>query len=60
MYASGMLPVRILGAILNHIDAGAGAYKYYSYSYGYSPEEELEEANGKKALAGGIVGTHGS
>ncbi len=34
------LPVRMLGAILNHIDSGTGAYKYYSYSYGYSAENE--------------------
>lgn len=37
------LPVRMLGAVLNHIDAGAGAYKYYSYSYGYAAEDESEE-----------------
>jgi polysaccharide biosynthesis transport protein len=34
------LPVRMLGAILNHIDSGSGAYKYYSYSYGYASENE--------------------
>jgi polysaccharide biosynthesis transport protein len=34
------LPVRMLGAILNHIDSGTGAYKYYSYSYGYASESE--------------------
>jgi capsular exopolysaccharide synthesis family protein len=34
------LPVRTLGAVLNHIDAGAGVYKYYSYSYGYAAEDE--------------------
>jgi len=34
------LPVRMLGAILNHIDSGTGAYKYYSYSYGYAAENE--------------------
>jgi capsular exopolysaccharide synthesis family protein len=38
------LPVRTLGAVLNHIDAGAGAYKYYSYSYGYAAEDEGENA----------------
>lgn len=34
------LPVRMLGAILNHIDSGTGPYKYYSYSYGYAAENE--------------------
>lgn len=34
------LPIRALGAVLNHIDAGAGVYKYYSYSYGYAAEDE--------------------
>ncbi len=34
------LPVRVLGAVLNHIHAGSGPYKYYSYSYGYAAEEE--------------------
>lgn len=34
------LPVRLLGAVLNHIDAGHGAYRYYSYSYGYASEDE--------------------
>lgn len=47
------LPVRVLGAVLNHIDAGAGAYKYYSYSYGYAAEDESEEKTpGKLPTAG--------
>ena len=33
------LPVRVLGAVLNDIQAG-GVYKYYSYIYGYTAEEE--------------------
>ena len=37
------LPVRMLGAVLNHIDAGHGAYRYYSYSYGYASEDEAVE-----------------
>ena len=34
------LPVRVLGAVLNHIHVGIGPYKYYSYSYGYAAEED--------------------
>ena len=37
------LPLRILGAVLNHIQGGVGPYKYYTYSYGYAPEDELAE-----------------
>ena len=37
------LPLRILGAVLNHIRGGVGPYKYYSYSYGYAPEDELAD-----------------
>jgi capsular exopolysaccharide synthesis family protein len=34
------LPVRVLGAVLNHIHVGIGPYKYYLYSYGYAAEED--------------------
>lgn len=45
------LPVRILGAVLNHIHAGTGPYKYYTYSYGYAAEEEeIAEPRESKAL----------
>ncbi|MEO8199302.1 MAG: polysaccharide biosynthesis tyrosine autokinase [Gemmatimonadota bacterium] len=40
------LPVRVLGAVLNDIQAD-GVYKYYSYLYGYTSDEE-----GAKQLAG--------
>jgi capsular exopolysaccharide synthesis family protein len=33
------LPVRMLGAVLNSIEA-EGAYQYYQYIYGYSADEE--------------------
>jgi capsular exopolysaccharide synthesis family protein len=33
------LPVRVLGAVLNDIQAD-GVYKYYSYLYGYTSDEE--------------------
>jgi len=33
------LPVRVLGAVLNEIEAG-GVYRYYSYLYGYHSDEE--------------------
>jgi capsular exopolysaccharide synthesis family protein len=45
------LPIRILGAVLNHIQAGVGPYKYYSYSYGYAAEDEIQEE--KEALPSG-------
>jgi capsular exopolysaccharide synthesis family protein len=34
------LPIRLIGAILNHIDVGKGSYKYYAYEYAYRPEAE--------------------
>jgi len=34
------LPVRVLGAVLNDIQA-QGVYRYYSYLYGYSSDEEM-------------------
>jgi succinoglycan biosynthesis transport protein ExoP len=40
------LPVRVLGAVLNDIQAD-GVYKYYSYLYGYTSDEE-----GARQLAG--------
>lgn len=33
------LPVRMLGAVLNEVQA-SGAYRYYNYIYGYSSDEE--------------------
>lgn len=48
------LPVRILGAVLNHIHAGTGPYKYYSYSYGYAADEdEITEVKEVKSLPEG-------
>ncbi len=29
------LPIRQLGAVLNHIEVGIGPYRYYAYEYGY-------------------------
>jgi len=50
------LPVRILGAVLNHIHAGTGPYKYYSYSYGYASEEdEISEGKETRALPEGAA-----
>jgi len=37
------LPVRVLGAVLNEIEAG-GVYRYYSYLYGYHADEEAPVA----------------
>jgi capsular exopolysaccharide synthesis family protein len=47
------LPIRILGAVLNHIKAGVGPYKYYSYSYGYAAENEISEGQEKEVLTSG-------
>ncbi len=47
------LPVRVLGAILNHIDSSSGAYKYYSYSYGYSSENEVGNTEDSPGLVEG-------
>jgi capsular exopolysaccharide synthesis family protein len=33
------LPVRLLGAVLNEVDA-SGVYRYYNYIYGYTSDEE--------------------
>jgi capsular exopolysaccharide synthesis family protein len=33
------LPVRMLGAVLNEVEAG-GVYRYYNYIYGYTSDEE--------------------
>ena len=44
------LPVRILGAVLNHITAGVGPYKYYTYSYGYAAEEEIDDSRPAEPL----------
>jgi capsular exopolysaccharide synthesis family protein len=49
------LPVRTLGAVLNHIDAGTGVYKYYSYSYGYAAEDEAMEGTTDPALPGDVT-----
>jgi capsular exopolysaccharide synthesis family protein len=48
------LPVRLVGAVLNHIAAGVGAYKYYSYSYGYSAENEIG-TDDQKSLPEGVA-----
>jgi succinoglycan biosynthesis transport protein ExoP len=37
------LPVRVLGAVLNEIQAD-GVYRYYSYLYGYTADEEPGQA----------------
>jgi len=50
------LPVRLVGAVLNHISAGVGAYKYYSYTYGYASENEIEGET-KKNLPEGVTAT---
>jgi succinoglycan biosynthesis transport protein ExoP len=47
------LPVRILGAVLNHIHAGTGPYKYYSYSYGYTAEDEISDEKEQLPLPSG-------
>jgi Mrp family chromosome partitioning ATPase len=47
------LPVRVLGAVLNDIQAD-GVYKYYSYLYGYTSDEE-----GVRQLAGQTADTTG-
>lgn len=44
------LPVRIVGAVLNHIHAGSGPYKYYAYSYGYAAEDEITEVDEARSL----------
>jgi Mrp family chromosome partitioning ATPase len=36
------LPIRVLGAVLNDVEAG-GTYKYYSYLPGYRAEDEVEK-----------------
>jgi capsular exopolysaccharide synthesis family protein len=48
------LPVRVLGAVLNDIQAD-GVYKYYSYLYGYTSDEE-----GTRQLAGQTADTGGN
>jgi capsular exopolysaccharide synthesis family protein len=48
------LPVRVLGAVLNDIQAD-GVYKYYSYLYGYTSDEE-----GARQLAGQTADTGGN
>jgi Mrp family chromosome partitioning ATPase len=54
MEAFYRLPVRLLGAVLNDVDAGSayGAYRYYSYYLpGYEAgQEELEESTAPAAL----------
>ena len=43
------LPVRVLGAVLNDIQAD-GVYRYYSYLYGYTSDEESA-----RQLAGQVI-----
>jgi Mrp family chromosome partitioning ATPase len=49
------LPVRVLGAVLNHIHAGHGVYKYYSYSYGYASEDEINDEAEPLPLSSGTT-----
>jgi polysaccharide biosynthesis transport protein len=50
------LPVRVLGAVLNDIQAD-GVYKYYSYLYGYtSDEESVRQLAGRTADGSGHGG----
>jgi tyrosine-protein kinase Etk/Wzc len=44
------LPVRLLGAVLNEVEAG-GVYRYYNYIYGYTSDEE--PAAGQLTAGGG-------
>jgi Mrp family chromosome partitioning ATPase len=47
------LPVRVLGAVLNDIQAD-GVYKNYSYLYGYTADEEgIRQLAGQTAASGG-------
>jgi capsular exopolysaccharide synthesis family protein len=34
------LPIRVLGAVINDINAGESSYQYYSYVYGYVSDED--------------------
>ncbi|MDQ3696780.1 MAG: polysaccharide biosynthesis tyrosine autokinase [Gemmatimonadota bacterium] len=40
------LPIRVLGAVLNDIEA-EGAYRYYSYLYGYSVDDDEPQTHGR-------------
>jgi succinoglycan biosynthesis transport protein ExoP len=53
------LPIRALGAVLNHVNAGSGVYKYYSYSYGYASENETVEEPADQVLTAGGTTTKG-
>jgi capsular exopolysaccharide synthesis family protein len=46
------LPIRVLGAVLNHIHPNDNVYRTYSYLYGYS----LEEDDARPQLAGRVGG----
>ncbi len=50
------LPVRVLGAILNDIQAD-GVYRYYSYLYGYTSDEESVRQLAGQAAADAEVGS---
>jgi Mrp family chromosome partitioning ATPase len=50
------LPVRVLGAVLNEIQAD-GVYRYYSYLYGYSSDEEKPAQIGAQSVAGAESGS---
>lgn len=50
------LPIRVLGAVLNEIEA-EGSYRYYSYLYGYTADEEPAQI---PAQSGGGKGTRGA
>ncbi|MEO8634308.1 MAG: polysaccharide biosynthesis tyrosine autokinase [Gemmatimonadales bacterium] len=45
------LPVRVLGAVLNEVQAD-GAYRYYTYLYGYSSDEEPNQLTASAGAKG--------
>ena len=49
------LPIRLLGAVLNHIET-TGAYKYYSYLYGYTEDEDEVEPAGRALVPASVRG----
>lgn len=45
------LPVRVLGAVLNEVQA-EGVYRYYTYLYGYSSDEEPNQLTASAGASG--------